>query len=224
MLSRIALLALIALTLVLPVQAFADGWLKAVHAIDGRDLGARKAFKVNHLFRLHGAEQSEMNQAVPGDICAVAKVDEIHYDAILHDSHDEDHFHLKPIDFPQPMYGLAVQPQANGETVLRGRVAEVVPQIDPATGLKKIRLSGDTPSPVNPPPGCHFHPRCPIAREGICDVDVPALRAAEDDGDPRQNHEPSYELPPISLVHQVEQQSCQDDTRGHHHHPAKFFR
>jgi peptide/nickel transport system ATP-binding protein len=38
-----------------------------------------------------------------------------------------------------------------------------VPQLDPATGVKKIRLSGDTPSPVHPPPGCHFHPRCPAA-------------------------------------------------------------
>jgi peptide/nickel transport system ATP-binding protein len=38
-----------------------------------------------------------------------------------------------------------------------------VPQIDPASGVKKIRLSGDTPSPANPPPGCHFHPRCPEA-------------------------------------------------------------
>jgi peptide/nickel transport system ATP-binding protein len=38
-----------------------------------------------------------------------------------------------------------------------------VPQLDPDTGLKKIRLSGDTPSPVSPPHGCHFHPRCPQA-------------------------------------------------------------
>ncbi len=35
-----------------------------------------------------------------------------------------------------------------------------VPQVDPATGAKKIRLSGDVPSPVSPPGGCHFHPRC----------------------------------------------------------------
>jgi len=47
-----------------------------------------------------------------------------------------------------------------------------VPQIDPATGMKKIRLSGDTPSPVNPPPGCHFHPRCPEAM-GKCSDQYP---------------------------------------------------
>lgn len=38
-----------------------------------------------------------------------------------------------------------------------------VPKLDPDTGVKKIRLSGDVPSPINPPSGCHFHPRCPAA-------------------------------------------------------------
>jgi peptide/nickel transport system ATP-binding protein len=35
-----------------------------------------------------------------------------------------------------------------------------VPSVDPATRREIIRLQGDLPSPVNPPPGCHFHPRC----------------------------------------------------------------
>ena len=38
-----------------------------------------------------------------------------------------------------------------------------VPKIDPETGIEKIRLEGDVPSPINPPKGCHFHPRCPKA-------------------------------------------------------------
>lgn len=41
---------------------------------------------------------------------------------------------------------------------------EAVPLIDEATRRGKVRLPGDPPSPVNPPPGCHFHPRCPYAR------------------------------------------------------------
>jgi len=38
-----------------------------------------------------------------------------------------------------------------------------VPHIDPTTGVEKIRLSGDVPSPIHPPTGCHFHPRCSYA-------------------------------------------------------------
>jgi peptide/nickel transport system ATP-binding protein len=36
-----------------------------------------------------------------------------------------------------------------------------VPVIDPAGKREVIRLHGELPSPVNPPAGCHFHPRCP---------------------------------------------------------------
>ena len=76
---------------------------------------SRKPFKVGHLFKVQGGKHEEVEEGVPGDICAVAKVDEVHYDAILHDSHDEDHFHLKPLDFPQPMYGLAIQTKSRGQ-------------------------------------------------------------------------------------------------------------
>jgi len=74
----------------------------------------RKPFKVSHLYRIQGKEHVEVDRAIPGDICALAKVDEIHYDAILHDSHDEDHYYLKSVDFPQPMFGLAVEATTRG--------------------------------------------------------------------------------------------------------------
>jgi elongation factor G len=57
----------------------------------------------------------EIEQAIPGDIAAVAKVEEIHFDAVLHDSHDEDRVHLAPLRFPQPMFGLALEPKHKGQ-------------------------------------------------------------------------------------------------------------
>ena len=53
-----------------------------------------------------------MPRACPGDICAVAKVDELHFDAVLHDAAEDDHIHLKPLDFPVPVHGLAIEPEA----------------------------------------------------------------------------------------------------------------
>jgi oligopeptide/dipeptide ABC transporter ATP-binding protein len=50
-----------------------------------------------------------------------------------------------------------------------------VPVVDPESKRQRILLSGDVPSPIHPPAGCPFHPRCPIA-EARCKVDVPALR------------------------------------------------
>lgn len=75
---------------------------------------AKKPFKVGHLFKLQGKEHIEVDAGIPGDICAVAKVEEIPFDAVLHDSHEEDEWRLKPVDFPQPMFGLAVEPKSRG--------------------------------------------------------------------------------------------------------------
>lgn len=76
---------------------------------------ARKPFKVAHLYRLQGKEHYEVPQAIPGDICAVPKVDEMHFDAVLHDSHDEDHYHLQSIVLPPAMAGIAIEPERRGE-------------------------------------------------------------------------------------------------------------
>jgi elongation factor G len=76
---------------------------------------ARKPIKVAHLYRLQGKEHTEIAQALPGDICAIPKIDELHFDAVLHDSHDEDHYHLKSIVFPPAMVGLAIEPERRGD-------------------------------------------------------------------------------------------------------------
>jgi elongation factor G len=75
----------------------------------------KKPFKVAHLFKLKGKDHVEIDRAVPGDIAAVAKIDDLHFDAVLHDSHDEDHIHLAPLDFPKPMFGLAVEAASKGQ-------------------------------------------------------------------------------------------------------------
>jgi len=50
-----------------------------------------------------------------------------------------------------------------------------VPLPDPSLKRKKQHVGGDVPSPIKPPPGCHFHPRCPYA-EARCRVEAPVLR------------------------------------------------
>ena len=50
-----------------------------------------------------------------------------------------------------------------------------VPVVDPKSKRKRIVLPGDVPSPIDPPSGCPFHPRCPIAVDR-CRVDIPPLR------------------------------------------------
>ena len=76
---------------------------------------ARKPVRIAHLYQLQGKDHVEVSQAVPGDICAVPKIDELHFDAVLHDSHDEDHHHLKSVSFPPPMLGVAIHADKRGD-------------------------------------------------------------------------------------------------------------
>ncbi|MGI9246915.1 MAG: elongation factor G [Steroidobacteraceae bacterium] len=76
---------------------------------------ARKPVKLAHLYQLQGKDHVEIQQAVAGDIAAVAKIDELFFDAVLHDSHDADHHHLKSVTFPPAMLGLAIRSEKRGD-------------------------------------------------------------------------------------------------------------
>ena len=54
-------------------------------------------------------------------------------------------------------------------------LVSAVPQLDPAGQRTRTVLAGEMPSPIDPPPGCPFHPRCPLA-EARCRSEPPALR------------------------------------------------
>jgi elongation factor G len=111
----------------------------------------KKPFKVAHLYRIQGAETVEVNALLPGEIGAVAKVEEVEFDAVLHDSHDEDHIHLKALEFPLPMAGLAVETKKKGDEQrlfdILGKLAMEDPtfQIErhPTTNETVVRGLGD---------------------------------------------------------------------------------
>ncbi len=75
----------------------------------------RKPFKVGHLFRIQGKDHEEIEAGIPGDICAVAKVDEIDFNSVLHDSHDEDEIRPVSVKMPAPMFGLAIETKTRGD-------------------------------------------------------------------------------------------------------------
>jgi elongation factor G len=104
----------------------------------------RKPFKVGHLFLLQGAKNVETDRAVPGDIAAVAKVDDIEFDCVLHDSHDEDHIHMRPLEFPVPMQGVAITPKKRGD---EQRISDVLHRMiaeDPTISLEHDPMAGET--------------------------------------------------------------------------------
>lgn len=104
----------------------------------------RKPFKVSHLYLMQGKEQVEVQQAVPGDICAVAKVEEITFDAVLHDAAEDDHIHLLPPPFPQPIFGLAIEPKKRGDEQRMWEVLQKVTAEDPCLKVEHQAGTNET--------------------------------------------------------------------------------
>ncbi len=104
----------------------------------------KKPFKVGHLFKLKGKDHVEIDHAIPGDIAAIAKVEEVHFDAVLHDSHDEDEIHLKPHDFPKPMFGLAIEAAARGQEQKLSTALHKLAEEDPCFHVEHLKEMNET--------------------------------------------------------------------------------
>ena len=104
----------------------------------------RRPFKVGHLFMLQGRELKEVARAVPGDLCAIAKVEDLHYDAVLHDAAEDATIHLKPLDFPVPVHGLAITPRRRGdEQRLHDILLKLVSE-DPCLKVEHVPSTNET--------------------------------------------------------------------------------
>ncbi|MBE7419972.1 MAG: elongation factor G [Ideonella sp.] len=104
----------------------------------------RKPFKVGHLFMLQGKEHVEVPRAIPGDICAVAKVDELQFDAVLHDAAEDDHIHLLPLSFPVPVHGLAIEPKRHGDEQRMWEIMNKLVSEDPCLKIEHVVNTNET--------------------------------------------------------------------------------
>jgi elongation factor G len=75
----------------------------------------RKGVRISHLYRVQGRETTEVPSATAGDICAIAKVDDIEFNDVLHTSHDEDNLTMPKRDIPEPMHALALTLNQRGQ-------------------------------------------------------------------------------------------------------------
>ena len=75
----------------------------------------RKPFKPGHLWLLRGKRQTPIDEALPGDICAISKVDAIHFDDILHDAAEDAHIRARPLELPASIFGLTLLPKKRSD-------------------------------------------------------------------------------------------------------------
>ena len=104
----------------------------------------RKPIKAGHLFLLRGKTQVEVNEALPGDICAIAKIDEIQFDHVLHDSAEDAQVHARPLELPTSVFGLAVQPKKRGDEQKVSDVLHKITAEDPCFRIEHNSQANET--------------------------------------------------------------------------------
>jgi len=104
----------------------------------------RRPVKVGHLYTIQGKDYVETDVLVPGDIGAATKVEEIEFDRVLHDSHDEDHIHLRPLEFPVPMHGIAVETKKKGDEQRLFEVLHKLEMEDPCFKVERHATTNET--------------------------------------------------------------------------------
>lgn len=104
----------------------------------------RKPFKVGHLYLLQGKERIEVDRALPGDLCAVAKVEDLHFDAVLHDAAADNHIHLAPLDFPVPVHGVAIEPKRHGDEQRMWDILAKLVDEDPCLKVEHVASTNET--------------------------------------------------------------------------------
>ncbi len=104
----------------------------------------KKAIRIGHLFKLQGKDHVEVHELGAGDIGAVAKIDELHFNAVIHESHEHDSVHLRPLPLPKPMYGLAIELKNHAdETKFAGACAKLQ-EDDPCFKVERIPATKQT--------------------------------------------------------------------------------
>ena len=104
----------------------------------------RKPMKVNHLLKVNGNRHVEINHAIPGDICAIPRAEHVFFEAVLHDSHDEDEFHLKSIELPAPIYGRAMRTRSDADAQKVADALHTLQAEDPSFRVEHVAALNET--------------------------------------------------------------------------------
>lgn len=105
---------------------------------------ARKPVKLNHLYRLQGKKTVEVDAAGPGDIIAVTRIENLDFNDVLHDSHDEDHLHVRLPDTAPPMMGIAIEPAQRGNEQKLSDALQKLCAEDPALRVEHRPSTNET--------------------------------------------------------------------------------
>ncbi len=107
------------------------------------DDGSRPV-RIAHVFKLQGKNHAEAEQIIAGDIGAVAKLDELNYNSVLHGESLGDGIRMQVPAGPKPMYGVAIEGTSKGAETKLGEALQKLVAEDPSLEIERVQATGET--------------------------------------------------------------------------------
>ena len=104
----------------------------------------KKGYKTAHPLILQGKNATETDTLSPGDIGALAKIEEITYGSVLHSDPNLFGIRMRPIAFPKPMYGVAIRPARRGDEARMGEILTKIMAEDPTMAVEHDPVLNET--------------------------------------------------------------------------------
>ncbi|WP_427913159.1 elongation factor G [Ramlibacter sp. MMS24-I3-19] len=104
----------------------------------------RRPFKVSHLYRLQGNKLTEVPEAVPGDLCGIAKVEDLQFGVVLHDAAEDASIHMESPPFPVPVHALAIEPKRRADEQRLHEILLKLVSEDPCLRLEHAAGTNET--------------------------------------------------------------------------------
>ena len=105
---------------------------------------ARKPLKMSHLLKLNGADHTEVEEVVSGDVCAIPRAEDVFFNTVLHDAHDQDDTRLESLALPEPMYGRAISAESDAQAQKANEALSVLCAEDPTLRVDHIPAMNET--------------------------------------------------------------------------------
>ena len=104
----------------------------------------RRSVRIGHLLRPQGKDNEEVEALGPGEIGVVAKVDEVHFNCVLHAGQYAEGLRLRPLPLPKPMYGLAVTLKNHKDETKFGPAVAKLEAEDPCFKVERVAATKQT--------------------------------------------------------------------------------
>lgn len=105
--------------------------------------GERKPIRIAHLHTVNGKDHAEVHEAGPGSIIALTKIDELHFNSVIHNTSLSE-LRFKPLPMPRPMYGLAIEAKSRGDETKIGGALQKLQEEDPTFSVERVAATKQT--------------------------------------------------------------------------------